>query len=192
LPKEERGSSNLVISVGYLVVAIIILVNYIGQKPEPQRSRLPQIVIPPESVNPEVEALQMKLEEERRKNKDMRKYLKEVQDIMGNSTVGGEINSALPEIVVDTEDVLKHGLPTVRNDIVSSSSKQNPFIPGKNPFLPFDHGKNHFVFKQTLLAPSGFGIRSDPKIPFLIKGHWIPTVVVEKKSANTNFSVGIK
>ncbi|HNW36827.1 MAG TPA: hypothetical protein PKM25_17945, partial [Candidatus Ozemobacteraceae bacterium] len=136
----EKKASQVFLGIGYLFVAAIILINYIGQRPDSRAGGGSAGTFSPAASSNETEMLKKQLGEERRVNGEMRKMLDEMQSFMGRS---GVTPQGLPEgnpirlSAAEVDRVCQEGLPDVSSIRKTPKTKTSPFTVGKNPFVPF-------------------------------------------------------
>ena len=177
---KQRMNVKGMISLGYLFMAIIILFNYIGKKPDKVAAHGAAGL---GGLTPDMQALKLELDEERRVNREMRRMLSQVQQAL-NKAPNGTAPGAQPSAPsFDFDAVLENGLPEIRSDIGRSRRKSSPFVPGKNPYLPFyARAGQAEVPAPPVVEPStvsGIDVRCDPKIPYFLQGKWLPAQLLE-------------
>jgi hypothetical protein len=160
--KTDKRTSNLIIAGGYCLVAIIILLNYLGET-----SRLPGR-LSGVAANKLTQAadqnffnLQKQLAEEKKVNAEMRVLLRELQ----KDGVTRQKRDAVFYEAINLNDPL----PKLNTELLKKSfrPRPNPFIPGKNPYAPFSKDQLKIV-KQSF--PFANALRPDANLPFLISG----------------------
>ncbi len=136
--EKKSGPMQWVVAGGYLLVAIIVLVNYVGQRTD-DRSKKHATTSGPVTVLDDVDVLRQQLSEERQKNKDMAGMIQRLQ------------SSYLPEewrrdaaragVAPAAHRVGPDAMPSVPKlasmSVVSAPGQVSPFVPGKNPYQPF-------------------------------------------------------
>jgi len=176
----EKQPSQVFLGIGYLFVAAIILINYIGQRSDPRTGSVSTGAFSSAGTSNETDILKKQLEEERRVNGEMRKMLDEMQSFMGRSGMnakGISEGSPIRLSAAEVERVCQEGLPDVSQIRKTVKTKTSPFIVGKNPFVPFyGYGK---MSKEVPVgnARISMGIHSDPVLPIIIQGAWTPVEV---------------
>ncbi len=172
---KTEGISKIILGLGYTLAALIILFNFLGQKPEPKpKPGAIEIQFPTD-----YESLKSQLEEKRRENGRLKEMLEELQKgFEGKQPVRNNFDiSSVPE--VDPEKLLNQPIPTVRPEVFRPQSARNPFQPGKNPYLPFYDVTELASSSLPSPARTAFPFRTDSRIPFLLRGSLVPTKVRE-------------
>ncbi|MDN5279790.1 MAG: hypothetical protein PWR01_3755 [Clostridiales bacterium] len=166
--KTDKRTSNLIIAGGYCLVAIIILLNYLGESSRARKmaDRASVSTQIESEYDQNFEKLQKQLEEEKKVNLEMRSLLRQLQrngsgvmkSAAAHTFVGGKIDfdEPLPRLNVEA---LKRAL----------QPKQNPFIPGKNPYAPDSKREDANKVVSTVF-PFKNSLKCDPNLPFLISG----------------------
>ncbi|GAB4283222.1 MAG: hypothetical protein Kow0029_29220 [Candidatus Rifleibacteriota bacterium] len=165
--KSDKRTSNLIIAGGYCLVALIILLNYLG---EASRNRTFNADATKRYVSEAEQAksldyLRKQLEEEKKVNSEMRAMLREMQK-SSSSLLTGE-NKVFAKVSMD--DLLK--IPELNLDLIEKATRPrpNPFIPGKNPYAP--QSKSEEPGKSVMTSyPFVKSLKCDPNLPFLISG----------------------
>lgn len=167
--KTDKRTANLFIAGGYCLVALIILVNYLGQTDSRERTR-PTFVssLISEPAEPAAakgsDSLQRQLEEEKRINLEMRDVIRRLQ-----YAVASQLASVTSRLEADEPEDLS--IPTLRDDLIESamSKQKNPFVPGKNPFAPFLEREVGNPVETN--SDSQFSVlQCDPRLPFVFSG----------------------
>lgn len=179
----EKQRSQLFLGVGYLFVAGIILINYIGQRSDTRGIAVVANEQAMSSYFGEAEVLRKKLEEERRLNSEMRKMVTEIQTYAGTAEVAGKsIQPKVPARMTpaEIERLVRSGFPSVTDNFKVVTAKSSPFKVGRNPFVPFyGAGKtSRAVTADT--AKVTMVLRADPVLPVLMQGAWTPVTVYEE------------
>ena len=177
--KKQKMNMKGIISLGYLFMAIIILVNYIGKKGDrvAAHSGLPGSVL-----DRNVVSLKAELDEERRINREMRQMLSQVQHALKNAPAQKNGASSEPASY-NVEELLHKGLPELQVSFLKASASVSPFKPGKNPYVPFYARKSQAEAPMNSMMStnvSGMVVRSDPNIPFLLRGKWFKAELLEQ------------
>ncbi|HEY9071093.1 MAG TPA: hypothetical protein VIV61_12615 [Candidatus Ozemobacteraceae bacterium] len=175
----EKQASQVFLGIGYLFVAAIILINYIGQRADPRPAAgAPGFITTSPGV--ETDMLRKQLDEERSINREMRKMLDELQAYVGNAAPGAKRydDGGQPRLTpMEIERLGKEGFPRLSEIAQLSRSRTSPFTVGKNPFIPFyGIGKT----SQTITRGStkvSMMLRADPVLPVILQGAWAPVNV---------------
>lgn len=176
----EKQKSQLFLGIGYLFVAGIILINYVGQRSEP-RGPLLRSDLAMSSSFTEAEVLRKKLEEERRLNSEMRKMVAEIQTYAGTTAPRGKGAQQLERMTAfDIERLVREGFPSVTSSFKSLVAKSSPFKVGRNPFVPFyGIGKTSRAATSDVMKVS-MALRAHPILPILMQGAWTPVKIYEE------------
>ncbi len=179
----EKQRSQLFLGVGYLFVAGIILINYIGQRSEPRGIVAVTGEMAMSNYFGEAEVLRKRLEEERRLNTEMRKMVTEMQTYAGTERASGKAGFEKVPVRLTSADIDKlarEGFPLVVDKLRIVTAKSSPFRVGRNPFVPFyGMGKtSKAVTAET--SKVTISLRADPVLPVLMQGAWFPVTVYEE------------
>ena len=159
--RPDKRTSNLFIAGGYCLVAIIILLNYLGQAEikDKKTARPGELNSSPLDES----AIARQLKEEKRVNTEMREMLTRLQSLLSDPqrAVMKHSPAAVPAQG-------RYEIPEINYDLLDASRpRTNPFIPGKNPYSsPTRRESNAAVGKRGL----GSNLRCDPRLPFVISG----------------------
>jgi hypothetical protein len=177
---KDRTTGNWLLGLGYLMVAFVILLNYIGQKGE---AKGPTKATSIQREQAETNVLQSQLVEQKRINREMSEMITNMQSAIKSgghytpSTVSGSGSSAIGD--QNFEDVLANGLPLITASSASDPAPQAaPAHPtAKNPFLPFYDPATQAKKDED---PAGSveptsSLRPDPLIPLLLHNTWTPS-----------------
>lgn len=166
---KDQEFSKWLLSLGYLVLAIVILVNFIRQAPEAPRPRTVSLPVVG-NAGPDLEQVKAQLEQERLRNRDLKKMLQEYQQAFGvaiDQKGGRPTEFALRSL----EDVNRLGIPAIASHLaIDPVERPSPFIPGKNPFLSFLPESKASGRPAAIGIPSDIQIRCDPRVPLLMQG----------------------
>lgn len=181
-----KASSNWVLGIGYLLMASIILFNYIRQKPE-TRSH-PVKSEEADKDNPDLESLKKQLLEERRVNREMSEMLAKVQSVIraGGSTIPESARASLPAIEMTADEILngifRHGFP--RLEILAQTPQEGPprSADGRNPFLPY-YERTKYRNPGFFQAPKTPKKNLDSRIPLFLQNTWNKPVVYESSES---------
>lgn len=177
---KEKESNAWIIGIGYILVAAILLLSYLSQKPD----KMPQTGIRgPE--NPETEVLKAQLEQERAKNREMSEMINNMQEAI---KVGGAYSASIATInnasgtfsAFSVEDVLEKGLPKIE-DVATFQEKIYPQESrlAKNPFVPFyDPDTIPEISAGKAMNSRAPKIPAHPFIPLPLKNTWNAPIVV--------------
>jgi len=165
--KTDKRTANLFIAGGYCLVALIILVNYLGQTDTRERARSASTAsgyVEPMQAPKSSDSVQRQLEEEKRINQEMRDVIRRLQQAMTSqiASVSSKLEAAEPDDLT---------IPALRDDLIETAATQqkNPFIPGKNPFAPILERSS--VNSVDMVTDSQFSIlQCDPRLPFVFSG----------------------
>jgi len=179
----EKQRSQLFLGIGYLFVAGIILINYIGQRGDSRGIVTATSEMAMSSYFGEAEVLRKRLEEERRLNTEMRKMVTEMQTYAGTSKVSEKVGIGKGEVrltAADIDKLAREGFPPVIDKLRIVTAKSSPFRVGRNPFVPFyGMGKtSKAVTAET--SKVTISLRADPVLPVLMQGAWSPVTVYEE------------
>ncbi len=165
---KDREFSKWLLSLGYLVLAIVILVNFIRQAPEGPRPRPVNLVAG--RPDADLEQLKVQLEQERLLNRDLKNMLNEFQQAFG--VVIDQKGGNLAEFALRSlEEVTQQGIPAISSNLSRNlEEKPSPFTPGKNPFLSFLPPPRKAGGPFVIGLPSEIQIRGDPRVPLLMQG----------------------
>jgi len=167
----DKRKSNLFIAAGYFLVAIIILLNYLGQSvkkdyPVAAPARSSSFEARQSAKAPaNIDALTRQLNEEKRVNLEMREMIRQMQNSLNSEPHSQAISRN--EFLTDAS----FELPSINSDFESelNRKKNSPFIPNKNPFA--QPRKPEDLTAEKNLAPFiGQTLVSDPRLPFFISG----------------------
>ncbi|PKL42840.1 MAG: hypothetical protein CVV41_12485 [Candidatus Riflebacteria bacterium HGW-Riflebacteria-1] len=160
--RADKRTSNLFIAGGYCLVAIIILLNYLGQTNVKDKIMTKPEALDVSGVDDSVIARQLK--EEKRVNLEMREMLTRLQGAISDPQRG-----VVQPLVKSAQSAAgKYDIPDINYDLLDNNRpRTNPFIPGKNPFAAPTR-------KESAPNVANKGIestlRSDPRLPFVISG----------------------
>ncbi len=168
-PKNSKNS-NLIIGIGYCLVAVIILFNYLSSSRTPERiakiakkySSNPQ----ESKIDGNFDYLKKQLEEEKKLNREMRDFIKTYQNVMAS----GDFNK-VNQRVNNSMFSLGDNLPHLKEFEISFEKPISmiPFEMEKNPFSPLRMRKG-----ADKVLPGSFPLantlKCDPIVPFLIGG----------------------
>lgn len=160
--RTDKKTSNLFIAGGYCLVAIIILLNYLGQAEVKEKASVKTAAKTVEQVGES--ALAHQLKEEKRVNLEMREMLTHLQGLLSVSR-HALANQALP---ATKQAQGRYEIPDLNYELLDAvRPKTNPFIPGKNPFAAANRKD-----VEKVVANRGLGstLRCDPSLPFIISG----------------------
>lgn len=169
------------IGIGYILVASIILLNYIAQRSEIRQAKVRTLLSGSQPENgvqtaaPDMEILQKQLDEERRVRREMTEMLNRLQrGNSANSTAGAE--------TAPSEESARANLPLLREGLLSTETR--PIAPppsGRNPFLPFFSQPSNPVAMDPHQGPtvSFAQLRSNPVVPLPLTGSWLPIKVYD-------------
>ena len=165
MPKKiNKKTSNLIIAIGYCLVAVIILFNYLGGSRSNRINLIAEKYRKTPIQNESVDFLKKQLSEEKRVNKEMRDILRSCQDALNKPGA-----KAKPTTIA-TPYKLNDPLPSLKTDHLHIGVKSKfPFKKGRNPFLPL---KNKIVITPSKNndALGSCCFKSDPTLPFFITG----------------------
>jgi len=160
--KPDKRTSNLFIAGGYCLVAIIILLNYLGQAEVKDKTAVKSG--DPHSAPVDESALSRQLKEEKRVNMEMREMLTRLQGLISDP-------NRLPVQRSGVNPPSTHGrydIPELNSDLLEAERpRNNPFIPGKNPFAMATKTEAEVKVDNRELSSS---LRCDPRLPFIIRG----------------------
>ncbi len=160
--KPDKRTSNLFIAGGYCLVAIIILLNYLGQAEIKDKTSVKTGDL--QTAPADESALSRQLKEEKRVNMEMREMLTRLQGLISdpqrqNLQQSGE-NS--PQVSG------RYEIPEINYALLDAERpRSNPFIPGKNPFAMATKSEAEVT---VVNRGPGASLRCDPKLPFVISG----------------------
>lgn len=179
----EKQRSQLFLGIGYLFVAGIILINYIGQRSDSRSIVAVTSDMAMSNYFGEAEVLRKRLEEERRLNTEMRKMVTEMQTYAGSGNASEKAGSEKVSIRLtsaDIEKLAREGFPLVVDKLRIVTAKSSPFRVGRNPFVPFyGMGKtSKAVTAET--SKVTISLRADPLLPVLMQGAWFPVNVYDE------------
>lgn len=164
--KIDKRRSNFIIAAGYCLVAVIILFNYLGQSSLKSKGKAFSPPVATEagsaSVVPDSD-IHHQLEEQKRVNQEMREMLRRLQEgYKGRKTPGAKAVAS-----VFTKDF---EIPELDEAMLKSlmTKHANPFIKGRNPFLPSQHQKP--ALESEILAGAFKPLKADANLPFIISG----------------------
>jgi len=162
LMKADKRTSNLFIAGGYCLVAIIILLNYLGQAEVKDKTTVrsgDQNAAPVDES-----ALSRQLREEKRVNMEMREMLTRLQGLISNPD-----KLALQQPGAHAPQAAgRYEIPEINYDLLETERpRSNPFIPGKNPFAMATKTEAEAKVDNRGLGAS---LRCDPRLPFVVRG----------------------
>lgn len=179
----EKQRSQLFLGVGYLFVAGIILINYIGQRGDSRGITAVTGEMAMSSYFSEAEVLRKRLEEERRLNSEMRKMVTEMQTYSGTTKTvekAGFEKAPVRMTAADINNLAREGFPPVVDKLRIVTAKSSPFRVGRNPFVPFyGMGKTSKAVTADTTKVT-ISLRADPVLPVLMQGAWFPVTVYEE------------
>lgn len=160
--RADKRTSNLFIAGGYCLVAIIILLNYLGQANVKDKVMVKPAESDVSAVDDSVLARQLK--EEKRVNLEMREMLTRLQGAISDP----QRVSLQQPLQVTPSAAGKYDIPDINYDLLDATRpRSNPFIPGKNPFAaPTREEAAPAVANKGLEST----LRCDPRLPFVISG----------------------
>lgn len=160
--RTDKKTSNLFIAGGYCLVAVIILLNYLGQSGVKEKviARTADITV----ARADEGTLARQLKEEKRVNLEMREMLTRLQGLLSDPQ-----RMILDQPVASTQQTGgRYEIPALNYELLNTTRpKTNPFIPGKNPFAAVNRKE-----VATMVANRGLGaaLRCDPNLPYIISG----------------------
>jgi len=169
---REKTSMSWVLSLGYLFVALIILINYISQKSE--QKTLPAVGIKKlttEYENPEFDKLKAQLSDERRVNREMSEMIQRLQneikfhsrEIWSDSPASYGANLGREQLI---EEMVTKGTFDL-NHFLKSSLNSQPIVlsSGRNPFIPYETKKRIIGPIDGNSPAQTHRFKTDPKVP---------------------------
>lgn len=167
--KTDKRTSNLIIAGGYCLVAVIILLNYLGETSRARSfsSNASESMFNGASQDKNINYLKKQLEEEKKVNSEMRSLLRQIQKT-------GTDKRAIPLPVRSLNAAfvaINEPLPELNLELLKRATtyRPNPFIPGKNPYAPNSKREDSNKVISTSF-PFRESLKCDSRLPFLISG----------------------
>ncbi|MBU1109411.1 MAG: hypothetical protein KKB51_22210 [Candidatus Riflebacteria bacterium] len=160
--RADKRTSNLFIAGGYCLVAIIILLNYLGQADIKDKTTVKPAYASVSHADDSGIARQLK--EEKRVNLEMREMLTRLQGLMSDPK--RSVSNQSPPAAVSASG--RYEIPELNYELLNAiRPRSSPFIPGKNPF-------SAPTKIEGAPAVTGKGLegalRCDPSLPFIVSG----------------------
>ena len=162
---KNKELSQLILSVGYIIIAIVILVNFIKQSSDGSQKTKSASQIS-ESAENEIQLLKNQLEQERTINRDLKRILNEMQQAFNPDPLNADTQKFT---IKSIDDLKKEGLPTISSKVYQLSEKKiPPDFTKRNPYLPLIPSIGD---EKSYISNTELGIQPalDPKIPFLMQ-----------------------
>ena len=185
---KNKEFSRWLLGLGYVCLAIVLLINFVRQAPDVHGSNVVQNVQIP---GPDGDRLNQRLEEERSLNRELKKMLGDYQHAYaeGTTVVPPQTSTEAAQPVGDIGSFLKSEIPHLNSRLFDSHvDTQSPFIPGKNPYVSFLPPVSSAVRDISYSQPSDISVRCDPKIPFLMKGNLVQGSIRESRGTGPEIS----
>lgn len=165
--KVDKRTSNFIIAGGYCLVAVIILINYLGQpslrirgtapvKPATTETGPVGVVTGPDNIH-------RQLEEQKRVNQEMREMLRRLQEgYKGRKMPGAKATASTSDNDLE--------IPELDESVLKSlmTKQANPFVKGRNPFMPSRHERSGLTSEVS--AAAARPLKVDANLPFIISG----------------------
>lgn len=180
---KDKEFTKWILGLGYLLLAIVILVNFIRQGPEARGGRTVNLVQGgPAEANPDLDQVKAQLEAERALSRDLRKMVEEFQQAYGVAP-GAAAGQPFPSLPLhDLKTAVAEGIPAIASHLSAPfQPRPSPFVPGRNPYLSFLPATSDPGRVVAIGMPSEIIIRCDPQVPLLMQGSGHPEALREAR-----------
>jgi hypothetical protein len=176
---RDRENFNWLIGVGYILVAVVILMNYLSPKTS-AKAGAPSSIL--DRQVSEEDNLRRQLQEERKIKLEMSEMINRLQSnfLQGGQAGADKIasgeGSALSISDQDFAEYLKKDFSFIRKRNADPGPVPGPVQSGRNPFMPFYETRARSDEKIVAEGPVVF-LRTSPEVPAPFLGTWnIPRV----------------